>query len=211
MTSPLSEVQTAVGLEVSLPCDLIPASATLIQDKVTLVIWYKEGNLKPIYTFDARGKTLQQAVHWADHEVLKSKAHFYYDSHPPALRIRQTRRDDAGLYRCRVDFQKSPTRNWRINLTVLVPPTELIILDNQGATVTENTIGPYREGVSINVTCMSSGGIPPPRVSWWKEHALLDDSFEILPDGSVKNVLHLPKLQRRDLHNILPSPFVDTK
>lgn len=41
-----------------------------------------------------------------------------------------------------------------------MPPTELIILDNQGATMTENTIGPYREGVSINVTCMSSGGIP---------------------------------------------------
>lgn len=105
-----------------------------------------------------------------------------------------------------------------------MPPTELIILDNQGATMTENTIGPYREGVSINVTCMSSGGIPvsnimqmkfhfeftvlqiyslqPPRVSWWKEHALLDDSFEILPDGSVKNVLHLQKLQRKDLNNV---------
>lgn len=101
--------------------------------------------------------------------------------------------------------------------------------------MTENTIGPYREGVSINVTCMSSGGIPvsithmqmkfqiilhfqvfyntefsvssipplqPPRVSWWKEHALLDDSFEILPDGSVKNVLHIQKLQRKDLNNV---------
>lgn len=50
ISGPLSEVQTAVGFEVSLPCDLIPASAILIQDKVTLVIWYKEGNAKPIYT-----------------------------------------------------------------------------------------------------------------------------------------------------------------
>lgn len=50
VAGPLSEVQTAVGLEVQLPCDLIPASVTLVQDKVTLVIWYREGNDKPIYT-----------------------------------------------------------------------------------------------------------------------------------------------------------------
>lgn len=62
---------------------------------------------------------MQQAAHWADENVLGSKAHFYYDGNPPALRIRDIKRGDAGLYRCRVDFQKSPTRNWRINLTVL--------------------------------------------------------------------------------------------
>lgn len=63
----------------------------------------------------------------------------------------------------------------------------------------DNRIGPYAEGVNINITCMSSGGIPPPRVSWWKEHALLDDGFQILADGTVKNILHLSKLTRKDL------------
>lgn len=50
---PLSEVQTATGLEVTLPCDLFPSSMSSpasLQDKVTLVIWYKEGNQKPIYS-----------------------------------------------------------------------------------------------------------------------------------------------------------------
>lgn len=50
---PLSEVQTATGLEVTLPCDLFPnsmSSPSSLQDKVTLVIWYKEGNQKPIYS-----------------------------------------------------------------------------------------------------------------------------------------------------------------
>lgn len=70
-------------------------------------------------SFDARGKPLQQAVHWADESVFTTKAHFHYDSHPPSLRIKAIKRTDAGLYRCRVDFQKSPTRNWRINLSVL--------------------------------------------------------------------------------------------
>lgn len=51
-SGPLSEVQTATGLEVTLPCDLFPNSIaeSLSQDKVTLVIWYKEGNQKPIYS-----------------------------------------------------------------------------------------------------------------------------------------------------------------
>lgn len=54
LSGPLTEVQTATGLEVTLPCDLFPttmASSSLSQDKVTLVIWYKEGNQKPIYSW----------------------------------------------------------------------------------------------------------------------------------------------------------------
>lgn len=45
-------------------------------------------------------------------------------------------------------------------------------------------------------------GVPPPRVTWWKDHLLLDDSFEILPDGSVKNVLHLARINRQHLHTV---------
>lgn len=63
----------------------------------------------------------------------------------------------------------------------------------------DGRVGPYGEGININITCMSSGGIPPPRVSWWKEHALLDDGYQILADGTVKNILHLSKLTRKDL------------
>lgn len=165
---------------------------------------------------------LQEAQHWSDPDVLKSKAQFYYETNPPVLRIKLVKREDAGLYRCRVDFQKSPTRNSRINLTVLgkfitrhhfdiflitfffpVPPTKLTILDNDGAAVLDHTVGPYREGSSVNITCMTSGGIPPPRVSWWREHALIDDSFTVLPDGSVKNVLHLTKIDRKDLNTVI--------
>lgn len=46
---PLSEVQTATGLDVTLPCDLLPTAMSQT-DKVQLVIWYKEGNAKPIYS-----------------------------------------------------------------------------------------------------------------------------------------------------------------
>ncbi|KAI8037622.1 hypothetical protein M5D96_009786 [Drosophila gunungcola] len=194
---PLSEVLTAVGSEVALPCDLLPG--TMIADKVQLVIWYRQGNVKPIYTFDARGRPLHQAIPWADESVFNKKAHFHYDTNPPALRIKNIQTSDAGLYKCRVDFHKSPTRNWRINVTVLVPPTQLTILDHHGAELRDQSAGPYLEGDSIDLTCLSSGGVPPPRVSWWREHALIDDSFQVLPDGSVRNVLRLKNIQRKDL------------
>uniref|UniRef100_A0A1S4GDZ3 Sidestep protein n=1 Tax=Anopheles gambiae TaxID=7165 RepID=A0A1S4GDZ3_ANOGA len=199
---PLIDVQTAVGLDVSLPCDLLPTTMAMMTDKVYLVIWYKEGNTKPIYSFDARGKSLQQAIHWSDEAVLKSKAYFYYDTNPPALRIKGVKQEDAGLYRCRVDFHKSPTKNCRIQLDVLVPPAKITILDEQGAAVLNNVVGPYRENADINMTCISSGGQPAPKVTWWREHALLDDSYLVLPDGTVKNVLYLEKLSRHDLHSV---------
>uniref|UniRef100_A0A182MPM5 Ig-like domain-containing protein n=1 Tax=Anopheles culicifacies TaxID=139723 RepID=A0A182MPM5_9DIPT len=82
-----------------------------------------------------------------------------------------------------------------------VPPTKLTILDELGAAVLNNVVGPYRENADINLTCISSGGQPAPKVTWWREHALLDDSYLVLPDGTVKNVLYLEKLSRHDLHS----------
>lgn len=45
-------------------------------------------------------------------------------------------------------------------------------------------------------------GVPLPRVTWWKEHALIDDSYQDQTDGTVKNVLHLNKITRQDLETV---------
>jgi hypothetical protein len=54
----------------------------------------------------------------------------------------------------------------------------------------------------ISFYILYHSGIPPPRVTWWREHALVEDSFHELPDGSVKSVLKLNRLSREDLEAV---------
>lgn len=68
---------------------------------------------------DIRGKfTDPNKSHWKD-ESLEGRSHFRMLSEPAMLTIDNVSEMDAGIYRCRVDFRKSPTRNSRLNLTVI--------------------------------------------------------------------------------------------
>jgi hypothetical protein len=49
-----------------------------------------------------------------------TRVHFQFDSHPVAVLLLNNAADhDEGIYRCRVDFGRSPTRNLLVQLTVV--------------------------------------------------------------------------------------------
>ncbi|XP_067005669.2 nephrin-like [Anabrus simplex] len=184
-----------------LPCDLEPP---VKDDKVALVIWYKDGTKSPIYSLDLRGRSLQQATHWADEKTLGGRSFFRVSDEPESggthLAVENVREGDAGSYRCRVDFKKSPTRNSLVNLTVIVPPQSVTVLDEHGNPILRSEVGPYTEGATARLTCVASGGRPPPRVSWWRDDILVDDSDDVLDSDSVQNELRLERLERRHLN-----------
>jgi len=70
-------------------------------------------------SLDVRGKPFSSARHWSSSQLFGTRAHFRTVTDPARLVIENVKLTDEGVYRCRVDFRNSPTRNFRFNLTVL--------------------------------------------------------------------------------------------
>ncbi|XP_023158899.1 hemicentin-1 isoform X2 [Ceratitis capitata] len=190
----LSEsIQGTIG---RLPCNVTPP---ILEDRVALVIWFKVGLKTPIYSVDTRDSNFSDGTHWSD-ETYRDRLSFSVEGRSGTLAIKKTRQEDTGEYRCRVDFQKSPTRNSKVNLTVITPPESIIILDSKGATIKDYKLGPYNEGAVINITCVVVGGRPQPKVTWWSGNKEIDQSSHPLSDRRVGNILTLGKLTRENLH-----------
>ncbi|CAO1440615.1 unnamed protein product [Diamesa serratosioi] len=197
--TPMFHSEAVQGSLARLPCNI---TSPINGDRVALVIWYKEGQTTPIYSFDARDTSLlDTGSHHEGNSSLTGRSHFNTTLRETAFVISSTKGTDNGLYRCRVDFLKSPTRNIKIQLSVIVPPENVLILNEKGVHIPHYILGPYNEGSSINITCVSTGGRPLPKVTWWRDNVLLNSTTIHLSDKKVKNILQLNKLERRDLHN----------
>ncbi|XP_023318400.1 uncharacterized protein LOC111694436 [Trichogramma pretiosum] len=148
----MSEAQAVAGNIAQMPCDIEPP---VQGDKVSLVLWYKEPSDLPIYSVDMRKA---QGTHWQN-VSLGSRALFKHAESPAKLNLEAVKESDAGLYRCRVDFKQSPTRNSKVNLTVIIPPDQLRILEEGSQShIPYYVLGPYSEGASLNITCVATGG-----------------------------------------------------
>ncbi|XP_065372500.1 uncharacterized protein side isoform X2 [Calliphora vicina] len=183
---PARLVWAAVGRSVDLPCDLTPPSP---QDSVKLLLWFKDTTGIPLYSLDSRGGNVKLAPHSAIASDLGQRLFFSIGDNPKdsRLQIRDVKPTDGGVYRCRVDFFNFPTRNYRINLTLVVPPEEPRIFDAQGKEINQTqTAGPFREGYELFLCCQVKGGRPPPKVTWWMgDTELIGTSHTSVEEGTT--------------------------
>lgn len=81
------------------------------------------------FSFDVRGRQFGQAKLWSSPTVFGSRAFFSTANSPAQLKVDNIQLADEGMYRCRVDFRNSPTRNLKINLTVIGEYLQAFFLD----------------------------------------------------------------------------------
>ena len=74
------------------------------------------------FSFDLRSSS-SGGQHWKDEGVLAQRGYVYYEETPhpcrSSLNLDPVVAGDGGQYRCRVDYETSPTRNTRIKLKLV--------------------------------------------------------------------------------------------
>ncbi|KDR10051.1 hypothetical protein L798_00313, partial [Zootermopsis nevadensis] len=162
-----------------------------------------------VCSFDVRGKPLSQARHWSAPEVFGNRAYFRTVSEPAQLVVEDIRLRDEGVYRCRVDFRNTPTRSFRYNLTVIVPPELPTIIDHWGRQL-NSTVGPHNEGDDVILTCRVIGGKPEPAVRWLVNGILVDEEYEHNTGDVIENRLTWSSVKREDLKSVLSCQAINT-
>ena len=67
-------------------------------------------------------------------------------------------------------------------LSVISLPSAPSILTPGGDRIVANSSDswiPVGESSSLTLECESQGGVPPPRLTWWLDSVLLDDTFDM--------------------------------
>ncbi|XP_066948944.1 kin of IRRE-like protein 2 isoform X2 [Macrobrachium rosenbergii] len=174
---PQSSVQGVEGMITHLPCMV---ARSHLGDTPNLVLWYKDGARLPFYTLDLReGVEKQEFVDPKLKDRIRTE---YTGSH---LVLDRALGSDSGRYRCRVDFNNSPTLSAIVTLTIYVVPTRLVILGEDKKQVRGGVLRSLTEGDPLTLYCIATGGRPPPQVSWWKGDQLLSNrSIVVGEDGT---------------------------
>ncbi|XP_030555042.1 neural cell adhesion molecule 1 isoform X1 [Drosophila novamexicana] len=201
------DIDAVEGKSVSLPCPI----AEPLHD-VYMVLWFRDNAGIPLYSFDVRDNmAVEQPRHWSAPEVFGSRAKFHFDSQPATLEIKDIKRHDQGIYRCRVDFRTAQTQSFRFNLSVIILPEQPIILDRWGRQQNGTKLGPKQEGDDIVITCRVVGGRPQPQVRWLVNGLLVDNQNEHNSGDVIENRLLWPSVQRNDLNSVFTCQALNTQ
>ncbi|XP_076065557.1 nephrin-like isoform X2 [Oratosquilla oratoria] len=181
VSSEISEVpiEGVTGQGAKLPCRVIQERQ---EDSPVLVLWYKDGGRLPFYTLDLRTGSGDGREEFFDPSVKGRASSDFTGSH---MHLKPLHRQDSGQYRCRVDFENSPTLSAYVNVTVYEPPSRLVIQNANRRSVRGGVLGQLREGDELILFCIASGGYPSPTVTWWAGRRMLSNQSHIVADDGT--------------------------
>ncbi|GBP53635.1 hypothetical protein EVAR_38609_1 [Eumeta japonica] len=191
---PTSDVSGVLGKKAALPCDIQPLH---LDDTVSMVLWFKESDGEPLYTFDVRNRKFAQPKLWSSPTGFSNRAYFRASAAPAVLLVDNVSATDAGVYRCRVDFRNSPTRNLKVNFTVILPPSRPVIYVGNRNERTK-LIEPYNEGSNVHLVCEVEGATI---IGHLDKLTLIENTFRNPGDSSSSSTARV--VGTRALHDYL--------
>lgn len=72
-----------------------------------------------INSLDMRAGMSEKPKRWSDDAVFGGRAYFVFENEPGKLTVEKLQANDAGVYRCRVDFLRAQTYNSRLRLDII--------------------------------------------------------------------------------------------
>ena len=201
-----------MGSTAHLSCNMTPPT---ISDRVYLVLWFKNNNPMPVYSYDAREFTKKR---WSEDKQFGARASFRDTVSPAQLRIVKVEKGDEGSYMCRVDFRNSPTVTSMVELEVVEQASKPVVINDEGVEVM-GSVGPYLLGEALILVCMAEGE-PPPRVVWLMDGEVLDYQMDPGETGQQRrNTLVISPLDRThagtimrcvaENNNVSQAPYTD--
>ncbi|XP_076366927.1 hemicentin-2-like isoform X2 [Tachypleus tridentatus] len=184
-----------VGEKVDLPCNVDIRSC----GEVYFVTWTKNvsNEWKRLYLYsDHVEKPLQEFSN-------PDRADFYVEDSTSYLRISPLKIEDKGSYKCDVTYVqgKCPSLSYT-SLIIMAKPSQPIIKKDGKPLETSVKIGPFFEGDTFSLECITFGGKPIPEVSWWNNKKnLLVEPVILIDEAATDKVIATIRiiLSRKDL------------
>ncbi|KAI5706372.1 hypothetical protein M8J75_007487 [Diaphorina citri] len=195
----MTDVVGVLNRKAIMPCDIEPREKG---DSVYMVLWFKESDGEPLYSFDLRNRIHGTTKPKSTPGAFGTRVHFNTATVPAQLLLDNLKMTDEGVYRCRVDFRNTPTRNAKVNLTIIVPP-EIPVIYHNSRGQRANSLEVFNQGSKIALKCEVSGGRPRPSLTWYLDNVVLDNTYTHTKDGKTENYLEMVNVGRAHLNNQL--------
>uniref|UniRef100_A0A2A4K4V5 Ig-like domain-containing protein n=1 Tax=Heliothis virescens TaxID=7102 RepID=A0A2A4K4V5_HELVI len=115
-----------------------------------------------------------------------------------SLLIKKISNREAGIYRCRVHYQASPSVDYVVDVRLVEPPGMPKLYSGDGGLITLGYVGPLSLGSDLILTCEVKDKAPETEV-YWRRNGLIKKRAYVYQPGVLRVDLHLTNLTRADL------------
>ncbi|KAK8739352.1 hypothetical protein OTU49_003591 [Cherax quadricarinatus] len=221
-----NEVVVLEGQEADLPCVTTPTqgNAKFPRSRYTsthahtpdhhhqrpqLILWYRDGIRSTIYSYDGRDPGRER--HWSERRSLGGALELTLPPTPHSrpqlafLRISRVHQSDEGLYRCRVDFYRAPSRNTNTKLVIVAPPStprvEVWASGRWLEAAPGTPAATVEVGTRLRLRCSTTAGRPAPTLTWWRGgEQLLEEKTEVTKEKVMEEEEEEEVVVRSTLH-----------